>query len=35
MELVRAEPDGDLSCLVSVMQENPATLSRVPPYRIA
>jgi O-glycosyl hydrolase len=35
MELVRAEPEGDLSCLVTVMQENPATLRRMPPYRIA
>ena len=34
LEVLRAEPQGPFSCLVSVTKENPA-IRRVPPYRIA
>jgi hypothetical protein len=34
MEITRAEPQGQLSCLVSVTRENPA-MRRLAPHRIA
>jgi hypothetical protein len=34
-EVMRTEPQGPFSCLVSVTRENPAIRRVVPPYRIA